>query len=125
VTQKGEDEDRALRARLDKLSDDLQARRELSRPRAGAEGEGDNSGKFGSAMAMGLRVATEFAAAIVVGGLVGWQLDAWLGTKPLFVIAFFFLGVAAGVWNVIRATSALSGAKATAGKPPDAKRDED
>ena len=62
---------------------------------------------------MGLRVATEFAAAIVVGGLVGWRLDAWLGTKPLFVIAFFFLGVAAGVWNVIRATSALSGAKAT------------
>ena len=56
-------------------------------------------------MGLGLRAAGEFAATIVVGGLIGWQLDVWLGTKPAFLIVFFMLGVAAGVWNVIRVTS--------------------
>jgi F0F1-type ATP synthase assembly protein I len=30
-----------------------------------------------------------------------------LGTKPAFLIVFFMLGVAAGVWNVIRVTSPM------------------
>ena len=74
--------------------------------------------------------------AIIVGGLIGWRLDAWLGTKPAFLIAFFMLGVAAGVWNVIRVTSAVSrGApvapgqtapsKAEQNAPPGADEDED
>ena len=128
----GEDDDRLLRARLEKLSGDLRKKRLESPPRPGADG----SGKIGSAMGLGLRAASEFAAAIVVGGLIGWQLDAWLGTKPAFIIIFFMLGVAAGVWNVIRVTSAFSrGAPAAPGQtappraeqnaPPGADEDED
>jgi ATP synthase protein I len=131
----GEEDDRLLRARLEKLSSDLQKKRKESLPRPGAEDGGD-SGKFGSAMGLGLRAASEFAAAIIVGGLIGWRLDAWLGTKPAFLIAFFMLGVAAGVWNVIRVTSAVSrGApvapgqtapsKAEQNAPPGADEDED
>ena len=104
----GEDEDRLLRARLEKLSGALERRRKESPPRPGAENGGDSSDKFGSAMGLGMRAASEFAAAVVVGGLIGWQLDVWLGTKPAFLIVFFMLGVAAGVWNVIRVTSPLS-----------------
>jgi ATP synthase protein I len=73
-------------------------------------------------MSMGLRAGSEFVAAIIVGGAFGWGLDWLLRTRPAFTILFFFLGVAAGVWNVIRATSPkaagpnrnspLSGAKA-------------
>ncbi|WP_158812776.1 AtpZ/AtpI family protein [Methylocapsa sp. S129] len=131
----GEDDDRLLRARLEKLSGDLRKKRLESPPRPGAD-DGDGSGKFGSAMGLGLRAASEFAAAIVVGGLIGWRLDAWLGTKPAFIIIFFMLGVAAGVWNVIRVTSAFSrGAPAAPGQtaplraeqsaPPGADEDED
>jgi ATP synthase protein I len=99
------DEDRLLHARLEKLSGALQKHRKESLPRRDAKDGGDSSGKFGSAMGLGMRVASEFAAAIVVGGLIGWLLDYELGTKPAFMIVFFLLGVAAGVWNVIRATS--------------------
>jgi ATP synthase protein I len=122
-----EDEDRLLRARLEKLSGDLHKKRLASQPRPGADGGGD-SGKFGSAMGLGLRASSEFVAAIVVGGLIGWLLDVWLGTKPAFLIIFFMLGVGAGVWNVIRVTSPASrsglgqrGQKAT----PEANEDED
>jgi len=104
----GDDEDRLLRARLEKLSVALEKQRKGSPPRPGADNGGDSSGKFGSAMGLGLRAASEFAAAVVVGGLIGWQIDVWLGTKPALLIFFFMLGVAAGVWNVIRVTSPLS-----------------
>jgi len=124
----GEDEDRLLRARLEKLSGALEKQRKESPRRPGAENGGDSSGKFGSAMGLGLRAASEFAAAIVVGGLIGWQLDVWLGTKPAFMIFFFMLGVAAGVWNVIRVTSPLSRgepARRGQGAPPAVDEDED
>ena len=123
----GEDEDRLLQARLEKLSSALQKQRKESLPRRDA-GDGGDSGKFGSAMGLGMRVASEFAAAIVIGGLIGWLLDRWLGTKPAFMIVFFMLGVASGVWNVIRATSPASrSASGDSGKtaPPVADEDED
>ena len=106
-----DDDEQALRARLDKLSGALKARRKAQASTPAQDG-GDNSGDgFGSAMSLGLRAASEFAAAIVVGGFIGWLLDRWLGTKPAFLIAFFLLGVVAGVWNVIRVTSPLSRAR--------------
>jgi ATP synthase protein I len=98
------DEEAALRARLAALAGQLGARKPQPPPpaRASAPGGGDS---FGSAMSMGLRAGSEFVAAILVGGAIGWGLDWMLRTKPAFTILFFLLGVAAGVWNVIRATS--------------------
>ncbi len=99
-----EDDDSALRARLQTLSGALKAQR----PPAAA-GVDPNSAQppdfFGSAISMGLRAGSEFIAAILVGGAIGWGLDWVLHTKPAFTILFFLLGMAAGVWNVIRATS--------------------
>jgi F0F1-type ATP synthase assembly protein I len=60
-------------------------------------------------MSMGLRAGSEFVAAILVGGAIGWGLDWLFHTKPLFTIVFFLLGVVAGVMNVIRATSPKGG----------------
>jgi ATP synthase protein I len=122
-----DDDDKALRARLDRLSGDLKARRGASAPVPTKDGGERSSDGFGSAMSLGLRAASEFAAAVVVGGLIGWQIDRGLGTKPGFLIAFFLLGVAAGVWNVIRVTSPLSRANTTAKDEPKTPRavDED
>lgn len=126
--ERGEDEDRLLRARLEKLSSALEKQRKESPPRPGAKGGADSSGKFGSAMGLALRAASELVAAIVVGGLIGWQIDVWLGTKPAFLIIFFMLGVVAGMWNVIRATSAWSHGEPTKREqeaPPSVDEDED
>jgi ATP synthase protein I len=53
-------------------------------------------------MALGLRMSSEFVAAILVGGLLGYLLDKWLGTVPWLFLLFFVLGLAAGVLNVMR-----------------------
>lgn len=54
-------------------------------------------------MAHGMRMATEFVAAIIVGGLIGWALDRWLRTTPWLFLGFFLLGCVAGVLNLMRA----------------------
>jgi len=66
-------------------------------------------------------VGLAFVFAIIIGAWFGRVLDRWLGTAPLFFIAFFFLGLAAGVLNVYRTVSRAfppSGAAPGAPKPP-------
>ena len=48
------------------------------------------------------RVATELVAGVVVGTFLGWMLDRWLETSPLFLLVMFFLGAIAGMLNVWR-----------------------
>jgi ATP synthase protein I len=48
------------------------------------------------------RVATELVAGVIVGAFIGWVLDKWLGTTPLFMLVLFFLGAIAGMLNVWR-----------------------
>jgi ATP synthase protein I len=51
---------------------------------------------------IGLRVGVELVSALVVGVGIGWVLDRWLGTRPIFLAIFVLLGGAAGVLNVWR-----------------------
>ncbi len=55
-----------------------------------------------SALGIGLRVGLELVCALAVACAIGWGLDWWLGTRPIFLIAFVPLGGAAGVLNVWR-----------------------
>ncbi len=55
-----------------------------------------------SALAIGVRVAVELVAAMLVACAIGWGLDRLLGTRPWLLIAFVPLGGAAGVLNVWR-----------------------
>ena len=61
--------------------------------------DNDNRGLF---MGSAFRLGTELVAAVVVGTIIGFILDNWFDTKPWFIIAFFFIGVTAGMLNVIR-----------------------
>jgi ATP synthase protein I len=98
---KNEVDDAALRARLDKLQAALREREDIRRAEA-AERTPSQSGSFGRSLSVGLTVFSEFVAAIIVGSFIGWQLDAWFGTKPLLLVVFLGLGTAAGFWNVYR-----------------------
>ena len=60
--------------------------------------EGSNVTSLGKAF----KISTELVAAVVVGATLGFLLDNWFDTKPLLVICFFFMGVAAGILNVFR-----------------------
>jgi len=54
-----------------------------------------NSNMTGDAM----RLAIDLVAAVMIGGLVGYFADQWLGTTPWFLLIFLILGVAAGFRN--------------------------
>ena len=62
----------------------------------------DENNKRGLFMGSAFRLGTELVAAVVVGTIIGFILDNWFDTKPWFIITFFFLGVIAGIVNVIR-----------------------
>ena len=62
----------------------------------------DENNKRGLFMGSAFRLGTELVAAVVVGTIIGFILDNWFGTKPWFIITFFFMGVIAGILNVIR-----------------------
>ena len=62
----------------------------------------DENNKRGLFMGSAFRLGTELVAAVVVGTIIGFILDNWFDTKPWFIITFFFLGVIAGMLNVIR-----------------------
>jgi ATP synthase protein I len=64
----------------------------------------------------GFRLASEFVAAIVVGGGLGYVIDMVLPTRPWATVILLLLGFAAGVLNVVRATAEMNAATAV---PPD------
>lgn len=66
----------------------------------------------GGALGVGFRIAIELVAALCVGLAFGWIFDRVLGTKPWGLIAFFFLGAAAGMLNVFRAAKNVGSTKA-------------
>lgn len=56
-----------------------------------------------------LNASMEFTAPIVGGILIGWGLDSWLDTKPIFIISLFLLGVGAGFTNIYKASQNIGG----------------
>jgi len=65
---------------------------------------------------MAFRVATEFVAGLLVGGAIGWFLDDWLGSAPVFFLLFLALGAAAAMTNVFRQAYRMNREMADAGK---------
>ena len=54
-----------------------------------------------------LKISTELVAAVVVGTTLGFILDNWFDTKPWLTISFFFMGVTAGILNVIKSAKSM------------------
>ena len=52
-------------------------------------------------------LSTELVSAVLVGTIIGFILDTWFDTKPWLIIIFFFVGVVAGITNVIRSAKKI------------------
>ena len=61
-----------------------------------------NNGSNAASLGKALKISTELVAAVVVGTTLGFILDNWFDTRPWLTIIFFFMGVAAGILNVIK-----------------------
>lgn len=47
-------------------------------------------------------LGTEMAACVLIGALLGYLADRWLGTRPWILIIGFIFGAAAGFRNLYR-----------------------
>ena len=62
----------------------------------------NNDNNQPASLGMALKLSTEMVVAVLVGTIIGFILDSWFDSKPWLIIMFFFVGVAAGITNVIR-----------------------
>ena len=100
-----EDRDESLEKRRAQLGAELASRRT-------AEGEselGDAQAEISrKGFSQALKLSSEFVSAIIVGALLGYLLDRWIGTAPWGMIVFLLLGFCAGVLNVLRMTGSVA-----------------
>ena len=68
-------------------------------PKPKGQGPG---GAGGSAWGVGLRLGVEMVSALVVAIAIGYGLDRYFGTRPILLLVFLPLGIAAGILNVWR-----------------------
>ena len=96
------DNEATLSARLARLGQRL---KQVSRPSENASSPRQAANMSG--LARGFRLSTELVAGVVVGSIIGWLLDRWLGISPWGLIVFLLIGFAAGVLNVMRAAGVV------------------
>ena len=81
----------------------LKDRLKNARKKLKVEKENPQTSNIGQAF----KLSTELVAAGLVGTIIGFILDNWFDTKPWLIIIFFFVGVVAGILNVIRSAKKL------------------
>ena len=81
----------------------LKDRLKNARKKLKVEKENPQTSNIGQAF----KLSTELVVAVLVGTIIGFILDNWFDTKPWLIIIFFFVGVVAGILNVIRSAKKL------------------
>jgi ATP synthase protein I len=83
--------------------DQLDAKLKAARERIEGRGEGSKKSSYNDSLAgVGYRMSIELVVGICVGLGLGWLIDMQMGTRPWFMIGLMFLGLAAGILNVVR-----------------------
>ena len=83
------------------LKDQFKARLEIAKSKILKKNK-DSKQSSSSNIGVAFKLSTEMVAAVVVGTIIGFILDNWFGTKPWLILIFFFVGVIAGILNVVR-----------------------
>jgi ATP synthase protein I len=85
-----------LRTSLDQSKENNAGRRALA----------DNTG-----WAQALKLGSEFVAGVIVGFVIGYGIDYFLGTTPWGMVVFLLLGFVAGTLNVMRSAGLMAPAR--------------
>ena len=81
--------------------DQFKTRLEIAKKKAlknGLNSKKHSSSSIGTAF----KLSTELISAVAVGTIIGFILDKTFDTKPWLILIFFFVGVVAGITNVIK-----------------------
>ena len=120
------DENRPASRPPSSVTADLEARIARAQARSPAEAAVEQRRQSDmSGLSRGFRLASEFAAAIIVGAGLGYLIDMVLPTRPWALVVLLLLGFAAGVLNVVRATREMNAATAVPADTPALRDDED
>lgn len=111
------------------LTSDLAARikRAQAEDSLAGDAEAASAQRGMTGMSRGLRLGSEFIAAILVGAGIGYLLDLWLKTSPWLMLVMLMVGFAAGVLNMVRSTAEMNRANpppTAAMRVPDDEEDE-
>ena len=88
------------------MQDDLKTRLKIAKSKFKKKNPSENNeqkSSFGKAF----QLSTELVSAVLVATIIGFILDNWFDTKPWLIIIFFFIGVAAGIMNVVRSAKKM------------------
>ena len=83
------------------LKDQFKARLEIAKNKILKKNK-DSKQSSSPNIGVAFKLSTEMVAAVVVSTIIGFILDNWFGTKPWLILIFFFVGVVAGILNVVR-----------------------
>jgi ATP synthase protein I len=100
-----EDREEGLERRRAQLGAELAAKRSTTGEDEQREVRAEVSRK-GYAQAM--KLSSEFIAAIIVGAVLGYVFDRFVGTAPWGMIILLLLGFCAGVLNVLRSAGKVA-----------------
>jgi ATP synthase protein I len=100
-----DDREDSLEQRRNKLSAALAGRKKGEAAERVREAQSEESRK---GMALGLKISSEFIAAVAVGAMLGYLIDRFAGSAPWGMIILLLLGFAAGVLNVLRAVGMVA-----------------
>ena len=81
--------------------EDIKIRLKIEKSKIKKKAQKNNQEK-GVFLGSAFKLGTELVAAVIVGTIIGFILDEWFGTKPWLILIFFFVGVIAGILNVIK-----------------------
>ncbi|MBB4237613.1 AtpZ/AtpI family protein [Rhizobium esperanzae] len=100
-----DDREESLEKRRARLGAELATKRAEAGVEHASEAHAEVSRK-GYAQAM--KLSSEFIAAIIVGAVLGYVLDRFVGTAPWGMIVLLLLGFCAGVLNVLRSAGVVA-----------------
>ena len=86
--------------------DQFKTRLKIAKNKAKSRNSPKNS-ESSSSMGAAFKMSTELVSAVVVGTIIGFILDNWFGTKPWLILIFFFVGVIAGIMNVVKSAKKM------------------
>jgi len=81
--------------------DPFKTRLEIAKKKASKRNPNSNK-HHTSPIGSAFKLSTELVSAVVVGTIIGFILDKTFGTKPWLILIFFFVGVIAGIMNVVK-----------------------
>ena len=86
--------------------DQFKTRLEIAKKRISEKNQ-DKKNENPSSIGTAFKLSTELVAAVAVGAIIGFIFDKTFGTTPWFILIFFFVGVVAGITNVIKSAKKM------------------